>query len=337
MNLAYGKSPEVTVLMSCYNASRWLRMAIDSVLRQTFEKFEFILVDDGSTDDTWNIIQTYCEIDQRIVAIKKENTGLADSLNVGIAHAKGEWIARLDADDLCEPDRLAEQFNFVRKYQEVVLLGTGFLEFNEQGGVIKKQRYPSYHCALVRHLRGLQRFFPHSSAFFHREAALDAGGYNPLFRKAQDCDLWMRFAERGRIACLRDCLVRVRKHSDQITNSSGGPPQTVYSTAAVTCHFLRISGYPDPSSDRDEAAWKVFMEWVEKLMAEKGELDRLGTWGGARGAYFAKENRLRGAIHLGSLLLKSGSAGTLLREKLFGSSLPRSLALEWMKRSCAAS
>src|SRR2546430_2514522 len=108
-------TPEVSVLMSCYNATRWLHEAIHSVLVQTHDKFELILVDDGSTDETWNIIQSYRDRDQRIVAISKKNTGLADSLNVGIARAKGAWIARLDADDLCEPTRLEEQLDFVRK------------------------------------------------------------------------------------------------------------------------------------------------------------------------------------------------------------------------------
>ena len=114
--VSHGKSPEVTVLMSCYNASCWLHEAIASVLKQTFENFEFILVDDGSTDDTWDIIQAYRDRDQRIVAIKKSNTGLTDSLNVGIAHARGAWIARLDADDRCEAGRLAEQVRFIHRF-----------------------------------------------------------------------------------------------------------------------------------------------------------------------------------------------------------------------------
>ena len=135
---SHPRSPEVSVLMSCYNASRWLHEAIDSVLTQTFENFEFVLVDDGSTDDTWNIIQSYRDRDERIVPISKKNTGLPDSLNVGIAKARGAWIARLDADDVCEPTRLEEQVKFVSKHPEVVLLGTGCVEIDEQGGVKKK-------------------------------------------------------------------------------------------------------------------------------------------------------------------------------------------------------
>ena len=106
--------PAVSVVMSCYNASRFLAEAIESILRQTFTDFEFIIIDDGSTDDTLDIIRTYAQTDPRIVVIEKANTGLADSLNVGIGAARGEWIARQDADDVSFPDRLFHQIEFLR-------------------------------------------------------------------------------------------------------------------------------------------------------------------------------------------------------------------------------
>ena len=257
--------PEVSVLMSCYNASRWLHDAIESVLAQTFENFEFILVDDGSTDVTWNIIQTYNDRDKRIVAISKKNTGLTDSLNVGIAQAKGKWIARLDADDLCESTRLEEQVNFIHNHPEVVLLGSGFVEIDEQGRVIKKHLYPSRHNKLVQHLMHLRRFFPHSSAFFRREIMQDSGCYNSLFRKTQDWDLWFRLAERGKIACLSNCLVRVRKHPEQISSYGMDTSQLAYAAGASVCNLLRIHGYFDPSTTNDEARWLEFLTWIGRF------------------------------------------------------------------------
>ncbi len=333
----HARNPEVSVLMSCYNVTRWLHEAIDSVLAQTLEDFEFILVDDGSTDETWDIIQNYRDRDQRIVAISKENTGLANSLNVGIAQARGAWIARLDADDLCEPTRLEEQLNFARNHAEVVLLGTGFVEIDRQGRSIKKHLYPPEHRELVRHLERLQRFFPHSSAFFRREVAQDAGCYNRLFRKTQDWDSWLRFAERGRIACLENCLVRIRKHSEQISNSATGTSQLVYGTAASACHFLRIYGCLDPSTSNDETTWQEFIAWVDRRMMEEGVFERRKVWADARAEYFATKNGLTDAIRFGTRLLQSGHASALVWEKLFGFSLPQRLAREWMKRSCAAS
>lgn len=100
---ARAELPAVSVVMSCYNGRRWLAEAIDSVLSQTYADFEIIIVDDGSTDDSWETIQRYAARHQRIVALTKPNTGTSDSLNAGIALAKGEWVARLDADDVCEP------------------------------------------------------------------------------------------------------------------------------------------------------------------------------------------------------------------------------------------
>jgi len=324
------RNPEVSVLMSCYNASRWLHEAIDGVLAQTFEDFEFILVDDGSTDETWNILRSYRDRDRRIVAISKKNTGLTDSLNLGIAHARGAWIARLDADDLCEPTRLEEQVNFVCSHPEVVLLGTGFVEIDERGRVKKKHLYPPKHRKLVRHLERLQRFFPHSSAFFRREVAQDAGCYNRLFLKTQDWDSWLRFAERGRIACLQNCLVRVRKHPEQISNSETGTSQLVYGTAASTCHFLRIHGCLDPSGSNDERTWQEFIAWLTARMTREGTLERLRAWTDARAQYFATDNKLIGAIHFATRFLQSGHTRAAMWEKFFGYSLPQRLAREWM-------
>lgn len=331
------RKPAVSVLMPCYNASRWLHEAIDSVLAQTFEDFEFILVDDGSTDETWNIIQRYRDRDQRIVAISKKNTGPSDSRNVGIAQAKGAWIAPLDADDLCEPTRLEEQANFVRNHPDVVLFGTGCVEIDAQGRSIKKHLYPPEHRELVRHLERLQRFFPHSSAFFRRELVQDAGCYNPLYRQAEDWDLWFRLAERGRIASLENCLVRIRKHSEQLSTSAVGTSQIVAGTAASVCHFLRTSGRTDPSDRNKEANWQGFLAWVDRRMMEEGVVERRTAWADARTKYFAADNRLTGALRFGIHLLQSDHTSAPVWEKLFGSSLPERLAREWMKRSCAAS
>jgi glycosyltransferase involved in cell wall biosynthesis len=322
--------------MSCYNASRWLSAAIDSVLAQTLRDFEFIVIDDGSVDETWNIIESYSRRDGRILAIRKKNTGLSDSLNVGIAQAKGAWIARLDADDLCEPTRLEEQINFVRTNPEVVLVGTGFVEIDEWGQVVQKHLYPVGHRALVRHLERLQRFFPHSSALFKRDVARYAGCYNPLFQKAQDWDSWLRIARQGRIACLKNYLVRVRKHSRQLSHSAIGMSQLVYGTAAATCHFLRASGCVDPSSSSRQTSWSEFISWIDMRIAEEGLIVRRRIWAGVRADYFASEKGLSDGLRVIRRVLRSGHAAALIREELLGFSLPESLAREWMKRSCAA-
>ncbi len=323
------RSPEVSVLVSCYNGDRWLSEAIDSVLAQNFEDFELILIDDGSTDDTWSIIQSYCVRDRRVVAISKKNTGLADSLNVGLAQAKGNWIARLDQDDLCEPTRLDEQINFVRNNPDVVLLGTGFLEFGKKG-VIRTHIYPSSHRKLVRRLERSQGFFPHSSAFYRADVVRQVGGYNLRIRWADDWRLWLELSLRGKITTLPKPLVRIRKHSDQMSLEGNGRNQLCDAIASSVCHFLRKTGGEDPSVGVNTDDWIAFRSWVENRISETGAFERRNAWAGARKAFLASEYGLTGALRFASCLLRSGYACMLLWEKFFGSSLPERLAREWV-------
>ncbi len=327
------KVPEVSVLMSCFNGDHWLNEAINSVLAQTFENFELILVDDGSTDESWSIIQSYRDRDERILAISKKNTGLADSLNVGIAQARGKWIARLDADDLCEPTRLEEQIDFVRSHPDVVLLGTGFVEIDEHGQAIKNHLYPSSNRGLLRHLTRLQRFFPHSSAFYNVSAVRKVGGYNARIHRAEDWQLWLELARLGRIACIPKFLVQIRKHSSQISLDNNGMRQLIDQIASTVCYFLRLEGYQDPSVVESEADWFEFLSWIENRIAEFGYFSARKSWVEARGEYFMTQNRLAGAFYFGTSLLKSRHVSLLVREKFFGSSFPKRLALEWMDGS----
>lgn len=331
MNSSYVGKPEVSVLMPCYNADRWLVEAIESVLAQSFKNFEFILVDDGSTDETCNIIKSYRDRDERIIAISKEHTNLSDSLNLGIAQARGEWIARLDADDLCGTTRLEEQINFVRNHTDVVLLGAGFLEIDEHSRVIKRQVYPTSHQTLLRHLERLQRFFPHSSAFYRADTARQTGGYNMRFSRPEDLQLWLKMSLRGQIACLPKLLVCIRKHAGQISHDDNGRRQLYDSIAGIICHFLGKAGYKDLSNnDTNEIDWSMFLKWVETQIDASLAFVRLKAWGDARTLYYAAGSKVTGSIRFTSRLLKSGHAGALVWNKLYGSSLPRHLAQKWM-------
>jgi glycosyltransferase involved in cell wall biosynthesis len=330
MNSSYVGNPEVSVLMSCYNGSRWLHEAIDSILAQTFDNFEFILVDDGSTDDTLNICRSYRDRDERIVILSKQSTGLADSLNFGIRQAKGTWIARLDQDDIAEPTRFEEQINFVRNHLDVVLLGTGFLEIDEQGYIIKKHLYPSGHYRLVRHLEHLQRFFPHSSALYRTEVVRLIGGYNLRIHRAEDWRLWLELSLRGKIACLSKSLVRIRKHSSQMSQDNKGLRQFCDARAATICHLLRKEGRKDPSLNASDDEWIEFLNWVEKRILQSGAFEKRKVWENARTEYFTADNRLAGLLLFSKRLWQSGHLRSLMWEKIFGSALPGRLTQEWI-------
>ena len=124
-------TPELSVVMAIYNGREFLREAIDSVLSQTMRDFEFVIVDDGSTDGSHSIVESYS--DPRIRIISQENTGLAQALNNGISESKGEFIARMDQDDICLPERFAVQLEFLKNHHDVVAVGCGAIYMDESG------------------------------------------------------------------------------------------------------------------------------------------------------------------------------------------------------------
>jgi glycosyltransferase involved in cell wall biosynthesis len=248
-----------------------LRESIESILSQTFTDFEYVLIDDGSTDGTQEIIQNYAKSDERIVFISKTNTGLTDSLNVGLKKAKGKWIARLDADDIAMPERLHKQYNFAEATDDPVLLGTGCFETDERGRTIKVHHYPLGNKRLHYYLIHGNKFFPHSSAFFLKDLTLSIGSYNPRYTKSQDRELWLRLSEYGAIACLGEPLIKLRRHSHSISYRDIDKMQYILFIAAGICHVLRKRGQADPSN-QDDQTWKFFISWLANNLEQRGIL-----------------------------------------------------------------
>lgn len=325
--------PEITVLMSCYNAEQWLAEAIDSVLTQTHQNFEFILVDDGSKDNTLNLLRKYEKLDHRIKVIAKANTGLPDSLNVGIFQAKGTWIARLDADDICEPSRLEQQLDFVNKNPQVVLLGTGFSQIDVSGQIVKIHQYPTDNAKLISRLEHFKSFFAHSSAFYHTATVKILGGYRPRIRFAEDWDLWLRLSEKGQLASLTEPLVRIRKHANQISLDESGThrKQLIDGLFATISYFIRKYGSDDPVRLEDDREWQQFASWVEKKVDEDGLLKRYQFWTTTRQKLSKQEHKLVQAFSLLRSLTTVNYNSALIKEKIFGSDLPKHLAKEWCR------
>jgi len=320
----------LTVLMACYNAERYLADSIASVLAQSFRDFEFVIVDDGSKDRTAQILEHFARRDGRIVLLRKEHTGLADSLNFGIERARGKWIARIDADDLCNQQRLERQLAYVRTHQDVVFLGTGCVEIDEKGTVRKVHRYPSDHRRLVRRLQRRLSFPPHSSALFRTDAAKRVGGYRTQVRRAQDLDLWLRLSEIGTLNCLPDPLIQLRKHGTQVSLERDGIQQLVDGYAAITSYFIRLARAEDPLDGVPGSAAR-YLEWIESRLKEEGVIARHKIWTGARALALGASNRFTGLLRALVRLGKSRWGLTLVGQRLLGTGLPKRLAEEWIK------
>ncbi|MFN6567621.1 glycosyltransferase family 2 protein [Dendronalium sp. ChiSLP03b] len=212
--------PKVTVLMPVYNGERYLREAIDSILAQTFPDFEFLIINDGSTDNTREIICSYDE--PRIRLIDNDyNLGLTRSLNKGLKLAEGEFIARQDADDVSEPERLAKQVTFLKTHPEVTLVGTWYKYIDPQGSLIGECNLP---CKSTQIRWEILFYCPfvHSAVMFRKYTIVEQiGFYNEALSYAQDYDLWWRIVRQLQVANLNEYLIKLRSNPDSMTATYG--------------------------------------------------------------------------------------------------------------------
>lgn len=210
--------PRVSVVMAVYNGERFLRQAIHSILRQTYTDFEFIIADDGSTDGTSKILDMYQ--DPRIVRLKNEKcVGLAQSLNRGLAIARGELVARMDADDVSRPERLAEQLSYLDSHPQVGLLGTDFCLIDPAGaltcGPILKGSLSS---AAVEWALCWGNPIVHPSVMFRAGIARSCGGYPEGYQYyAEDYAFWLQMLQETQAAVLGQPLLYLRKHEHNVT------------------------------------------------------------------------------------------------------------------------
>jgi len=209
------KNPKVTVLMSVYNGERYLNEAVDSILTQTFRDFEFLIIDDASTDRTPEILRGYD--DQRIrIVTNEENLGLTKSLNKGLALARGEYVARMDADDISVPERLEKQVLFLEKNSDIGVLGTAVQYIDEFGKPSQIIKWPQ-RDSLIKWQLCFMDPIAHPSVIVRRKLLMDGGGYNEKIIFAQDYDLWVRLSPRTRFENHKDVLVYLRKTKENIS------------------------------------------------------------------------------------------------------------------------
>lgn len=183
--------PKVTVLMSVYNDIEYLRDSIESILNQSYQNFEFLIYDDGSSDGSRKLIEDYAGRDERIKLIANEvNRGLSYNLAEGVKFSKTPWIARMDADDIAVIDRLELQMNYIKNNPGIDILGGYAIDINELGNKTELRKVPTTHEAITSLIWTCPLIHP--TVIFRKDSILEAGSYNSKLARRQDYDLWFR-------------------------------------------------------------------------------------------------------------------------------------------------
>lgn len=212
-------TPLVSVVMPVYNAEKYLSQAIESILNQTYKNFEFIIIDDCSTDKSWEIIQKYAKKDKRINSFKnKNNLGQSKTVLKGINIAKGEYFLKFDNDDISAEDRIEKEVNFMEENRDYVVVGSNLKIINEENQVIGIREYPKKD-------EEIRKIIYYKSPFAYpaiciRKKAIDKVNYPTIFKYTDDYLLWWRLLKIGKGYNLDDFLVSYRIHSTQVKNKS---------------------------------------------------------------------------------------------------------------------
>jgi len=229
--------PEISVVMSVRNGESYLSEAIESILNQSFEAFEFIIVNDGSTDNTAKVLRNFANQDLRIKLIELEASGLPVALNTALNYASAPFIARMDADDISLPLRFSKQLEYLKRHEEIAVLGSAAIIINDTGQKRKMKRMPTKPSEVKKALPH-KCCIIHPSVMIRRKALQEIGKYSTDYKIAEDYDLWLRISDSSGLANLRQPLIELRRHSKQVTRTNSNNI-IMYSVSAVIDHLLR--------------------------------------------------------------------------------------------------
>lgn len=243
---------EISVLMPVRNGMPFLPEAVQSILGQTLGDFELLVINNGSTDGTLDYLKTVR--DARVRVLSPGNIGLARALNIGLAQARGEYVARHDADDRSAPERFARQVSFLDAHPEVAVLGT-CVNFVGAGGsevrdarteTVRTQQDPAQTPEQILAMMPLTCCVAHGSVMMRAAVAVKAGGYNPATVPAEDYDLWLRLLPHHAIAKLPERLYDYRVHDEQSSGARRSEQQARTIEAKLRYVRRQVPGLPRP-------------------------------------------------------------------------------------------
>lgn len=265
--------PALSVAMSVYNGERFLAPAIQSVLDQTFGDFEFLILDDGSTDTSADIIRAFAARDSRIRPIIRENRGLVASLNQLLDEARAPIVARMDADDICRPERFAKQIAFLEAHPDHGVVGSWSEDIDEHdqpwNATGPDHALTNEEMQQVAERGG--QLLVHPAVMYRKDIVQRVGGYHAAFRHCEDYDLWLRLASETMMANIPERLLRYRHYAGQVSKKYA-TEQTVGAAISHEAWRLRQAGKPDPTATLDKLPP---IEQLDALFGEPGISSRV--------------------------------------------------------------
>jgi glycosyltransferase involved in cell wall biosynthesis len=282
-----------TVLLPVYNAGRPLHLAIESILGQEERDFEFLIIDDRSTDDSARAIKDYAARDQRVRPIyHAENRGLASTLNEGLELAGSSLVVRMDQDDEALPHRLGTQVRFMQDNPAVTVAGSFVYHMGSNRAFDRLVELPVHHEDIAKALQSANCIY-HPSVILRREAVLESGGYRSVFKNAEDYDLWLRLVRKYRVANIPVPLLRYRFSTTGMT--LGRKWQQMY---YVKMAMLSNEG-PDRTTEEVALAATAALELLGKdyfleqvALGTIRELVQLRLWGDAMTVFWMFSRQL---------------------------------------------
>ncbi len=215
------RPPIISVIMSVYNAEKYLREAVDSILNQTYKDFEFIIINDCSKDNSWSILREYARDHKNIILLNNlDNLGLTRNLNLALSISKGEYIARMDADDISDENRFERQINFFKKEASYDIVGTFSEDIDGRGEILRSRTSPVTHNKIIQMLPRLSPII-HPTVMFKRSSLQRLGFYNVKYTTSQDLELWLRAAGAGlKFYNIPEYLFKYRMDEDFVERKS---------------------------------------------------------------------------------------------------------------------
>ena len=210
-------TPKISILLPVYNAQRYLKRAIESLTNQTFEAFELIAIDDGSTDKSLKILTQYANQDPRIKVLTQKNQGLVTTLNRGIKESHAPYIARMDADDIAHPKRIQKQFDYLESHPECVALGSWVTFIDNSGLPFFNYKTPKEHKNILKEvLKGNAGSLIHPALMFRKKALIEVRGYDKNCQHFEDFDLYLKLIDHGTFHNIPEYLLLYRRHFSSI-------------------------------------------------------------------------------------------------------------------------